>query len=53
MHSPTCGTEQGDFPTDAQLDQLIEEIIQDLTPFIEHNMARFAYRTDPRTESSA
>ena len=48
-----CGTEQGDYLTDAQLDQLIGEIIQDLTPFIEHNMARFAYRTDPRTESSA
>ena len=47
-----CDAEQGEYLTDAQLRQLIEDVIQDLTPFIEHNAARFGYIPDPRTELS-
>ena len=40
-----CGAEQGEYLTDAQLQQLIEDIVQDLTPFIEHNAPRFGLHT--------
>ena len=47
-----CDAEQGDYLTDAQLHQLIEDIFQDLAPFIKHNSERLDHMYDERTESS-
>lgn len=45
-----CSAEQGEYLTYTQLRHLIGDVFQDLTPFIEQNVARFAYPIDPRTE---
>ena len=45
--------EQGEKLTDAQLRQLIKDIVQEMTPFIEHNADRFGFENDYRTESSS
>ena len=47
-----CDAGQGEYLTDAQLHQLIGDVVDDLTPFIEHNAARFGYIPDAGTESS-
>ena len=46
-----CCAEQGEYLTDAQLWQLIGDVLQELTPFIEHNVARITTTIYPRTES--
>ena len=46
-----CDAGQGEYLTDAQLHQLIGDVLDDLTPFIEHNAVRFGYIPDPGTES--
>ena len=46
-----CGAEQDEYLTDAQLKQLLEDILQDLIPFIEHNAPRFGYMPEAGTES--
>ena len=48
-----CDAEQGEYLTDAQVHQLLADIFDDLTPFIEHNAARFGFMSGPRTESSS
>ena len=45
-----CSAEQGEYLTYTQLRHLMEDVFQDLTPFIEHNVARSAFPIDPRPE---
>ena len=46
-----CDAEEGEVLSDAQLRQLIANIVQYLTPFIQHNAARFGFVPDPGTEA--
>ena len=39
-----CDAGQGDYLTDEQLHQLIGDVMEELTPFIQHNAEQFGYR---------
>ena len=47
-----CDAEPGEYLNDEQLQQLIGDVMQEVTPFIQHNSARFSYMPDPDSESS-
>ena len=47
-----CDARQEQYLTDMQLHEVIGTVCDELTPFIEHNIARFSYLSDPGMESS-